>query len=91
LIVAVYSVPAARSAAGSSVTVFVAAAYVTVAATGVGLPCGINVTVVVVIVDAVIAFENVPVTLLVTATPVAPAGGLTVGTVGAVASVNDAT
>jgi hypothetical protein len=85
LIVAVYVVPAARSAVGFSVATLAVLSGVTLAAT---VPAGpVNVKVLDEIVDVFTASENVPVTFAVTATPVAPAVGDVAVTVGAVVSV----
>jgi hypothetical protein len=85
LIVAVYGVPAARSAVGFNVATLVVLSYATAAATVVPVPV-LNVNVPDVIVEASMASENVPVTFVVTATPVAPPVGDVAVTVGAVVS-----
>ena len=84
LIVAVYVVPAARSAVGFNVATLPVLLYVTAAGTVV-VPA-VNVNVADVTVEAFIASENVPVTFAATATPVAPAAGDVPVTVGAVVS-----
>jgi hypothetical protein len=78
--------PAVRAAAGANVTVRVELVYVTVAFTGVALPCGVSVTVLLVRVLAFIASEKTACTLLVTDTPVAALTGTVLVTIGGVVS-----
>jgi hypothetical protein len=79
--VAVYTVLLARGADGVKVATEPPAVYVTVPATAV-VPGPVSVNVDVVIVDAVIAWLNVAVTVVFKATPVAALSGVTAVTVG---------
>ena len=84
LIVAVYVVPAARSAPGFNVATLFVLLYDTAAGTVVVPVFSVNVSDV--SVEEFIASENDPVTFAVTATPVAPPAGDVSVTVGAVVS-----
>ena len=82
--------PAPRSLVGSNVTTRLVALYDTVPATACAVAWSVRVTVVPLIVLAVMASLNVPVGLIVAATPVAPLAGVVAVTVGGVVSTGGA-